>query len=61
MRIFFIRKTIWISIFVVLLSIFLYGVIQNAGAKRPFGTRLYLVSVGNGDPDNINPARKYSK
>jgi precorrin-4 methylase len=53
MRNFFIRKTIWISIFVVLLSISLDGVIQNAKAKRPFGTQLYLVSVGNGDPDNI--------
>jgi precorrin-4 methylase len=29
------------------------GFVQNAGAKKPPGTQLYLVSVGNGDPDNI--------
>jgi len=53
MRIFFIPKTIWISVFLFLLCIFLDGFVQNAGAKKRPGTRLYLVSVGNGDPDNI--------
>jgi precorrin-4/cobalt-precorrin-4 C11-methyltransferase len=53
MRIFSMPRVIWISVLIVLLSISLDGVIQNAGAKRPFKTQLYLVSVGNGDPDNI--------
>ena len=50
---FSIRKTIWISIVVLMLFISMDGFIQNAGAATRNRTQFYLVSTGNGDPDNI--------
>jgi precorrin-4 methylase len=37
----------------VLLLILMPGLAENAGAQRVAKTRLFLVGVGNGDPDNI--------
>ncbi len=49
----FIRRTRWIIIVLVLSFIFTGSFFQNANAEKRTGTQLYLVSVGNGDPDNI--------
>jgi precorrin-4/cobalt-precorrin-4 C11-methyltransferase len=53
MNIFFIHRTKWMIISMVLSFIFTGGFLQNAVAEKRTGTQLYLVGVGNGDPDNI--------
>jgi precorrin-4/cobalt-precorrin-4 C11-methyltransferase len=54
MRIFFTRGTRSIGLVALLLSVFAGGlVVQNVSAQKRTRARLYLVSVGNGDPDNI--------
>lgn len=50
---FSIFATKWIVIAVVSLIISIGGFAQNACAKKQASTQLYLVSMGNGDPDNI--------
>lgn len=50
---FFISLTRWISTIVLLLFCSMHGFAQNACAFVQAGTKLYLVSMGNGDPDNI--------
>lgn len=53
MRNFSILTTRWFIIVITLIFISIGGFVQSAYAKRQPGTQLYLVSVGNGDPDNI--------
>ena len=50
---FSIFATKWIVIAMVSLIISIGGFVQNACAKKQASTQLYLVSMGNGDPDNI--------
>ncbi|RKZ27356.1 tetrapyrrole methylase [bacterium] len=50
---FFRCKKIWISIVVIMLFISMDEFIQDAGAANRNRTQFYLVSTGNGDPDNI--------
>ena len=50
---FFRCKKIWISIVVIMLFISMDGFVQDAGAANRNRTQFYLVSTGNGDPDNI--------
>ena len=53
MRIFFTRGTRLIGLVALLLSVFAGGLVQNVSAQKRTRARLYLVSVGSGDPDNI--------
>ncbi len=50
---FSIFATKWIVIAMVSLIISIGGFVQNACAKKQASTQLYLVSMGNGDTDNI--------
>jgi precorrin-4/cobalt-precorrin-4 C11-methyltransferase len=50
---FLIPATKWIVIAMVSFILSIGGFVQNACAKEQATTRLYLVSTGNGDPDNI--------
>jgi precorrin-4/cobalt-precorrin-4 C11-methyltransferase len=47
------RKQTYMGMVAVLLLILMPGLAENAGAQRVAKTRLFLVGVGNGDPDNI--------
>ncbi|MBE9529924.1 MAG: hypothetical protein IMF00_01515, partial [Proteobacteria bacterium] len=50
---FLIPATKWVVIAMVSLIISIGGFVQNACAKKQASTQLYLVSMGNGDTDNI--------
>jgi len=50
---FVIGKRACIASVAALLFILMYGVVEKAGAHKDTKTQLYLVSVGNGDTDNI--------
>jgi precorrin-4 methylase len=47
------EKNIYVGMVAVLLLILMHGLAENAGAQRAAKTHLFLVGVGNGDPDNI--------
>lgn len=49
----FFSRTKWLVAVAMLSLFFVGGVIQPADAAKRTGTHLYLVSMGNGDPDNI--------
>ena len=46
-------KKVYVGTVAVLLLILMHGLAENAGAQRVAKTRLFLVGMGNGDPDNI--------
>ncbi|MGD8893846.1 MAG: SAM-dependent methyltransferase, partial [Desulfobacterales bacterium] len=46
-------KKVYVGMVAVLLLILMHGLAENAGAQRAAKTHLFLVGVGNGDPDNI--------
>ncbi len=48
-----IGKRACITFTAALLLMLMYVIATKAGAHGHTGTQLYLVSVGNGDPDNI--------
>ena len=50
---FFVFTTKWIFIGMISLIVSINGFVQYACAKKQVRTQLYLVSMGNGDPDNI--------
>ncbi len=50
---FFIPTTKWIFIAMISSIISINGFVQHACAKKQANTQLYLVSMGNGDTDNI--------